>query len=280
MRLQSALSHYRAQQRIGGAGLIAARRARFDTLDALVRTLVAYQVLAAREASAAAGLMLDEQGLDAPAEGLTRVAGLAGWASDGRGLAGLLEFTRRPGVTQDAFDLIVSTQLQDVARQATAIEMASRPKVTSYVRVLNLPSCSRCAILAGRVYRKNAGFLRHPRCDCRGVPSNEATAGDLVTDPMAYFDSLDRAGQDKVFTQAGAEAVRRGADIGKVVNARRGMEVSQSGRLTRRMVAGKPVFTTAEGAGRRVRLMPESILEIGENDADVLRLLRAHGYLT
>jgi len=32
--------------------------------------------------------------------------------------------------------------------------------------------------------------------------------------------------------------------------------------------------------GKKVRLMPESILEIAEDDAEVLRLLKAHGYLT
>ena len=37
-----------------------------------------------------------------------------------------------------------------------------------------------------------------------------------------YFDRLSREEQDKAFTRAGAEAIRDGADISQVVNARRG----------------------------------------------------------
>lgn len=280
MLLQSALDHYRAEQRITAAGLIALRRRRFDTLDALVRTMVAFQVLATREAQSAFPRMLDEQGLDIAAEGDVRSAGLLGWASDGRSMRGLMDYSRDPSVTAKAFDLIVSTQLQDVARQAAAIEMGARPALTGYVRMLNPPSCSRCAVLAGRVYRKSKGFLRHPRCDCRHVPTSESLAGDLTTDPRAYFDSLPEADQARIFTTAGAEAIRAGADIGKVVNARRGMSASQSGRLARRSVNGQKVYTTTEASRGKVRLMPESILEIAEDDAEVLRLLKAHGYLT
>lgn len=280
--LQSALDHYRAEQRITAAGLVAARRRRFGTLPELLRTVVSFQLLAAQEAVRAVEPMLDEQNIDAPPEATTRVAPLLGQASDGRPLAGLLEFTRSRFATSAQFDRIVATQLQDVARQAAAIEMATRPKVTTYTRMLNPPSCARCAILAGREYRKNAGFQRHPRCDCRAIPTVEVAAGDLVTDPRVYFDSLSPADQGRIFTQAGAEAIRRGADIGKVVNARRGMSRAQSGRLERRDFRGRQIYTTTEGsAGKgRVRLMPESILEMAEDEADALRLLRVHGYIT
>lgn len=278
--LRSALTHYRAEQRITAAGLVALRRRRFDTLDALVRTMIAYQVLAAREAASAVPLMLDEQNVEAPAEADGRPVALAGWASDGRSMRGLMDYTRNPDVTAKAFDLIVSTQLQDVARQAVSIEMGARPRVTGYARMLSLPSCSRCAVLAGRVYRKNTGFQRHPRCDCRHVITVETVAGDLTTDPRAYFDSLPVAEQDRIFTSAGAEAIRQGVDIGKVVNARRGMSTSQSGRLARRDVRGSQLYTTTEAARRgAARMMPESILEVAEDDAEALRLLKAHGYL-
>src|SRR5690606_25790677 len=92
---------------------------------------------------------------------------------------------------------------------------------------------SRCVILAGRFYRKNTGFQRHPGCDCRHIPASESVAGDLAVDPRAYFDSLTEAEQDKAFTKAGAEAIRAGADIGQVVNARRGMYTAQGQLLTR-----------------------------------------------
>lgn len=277
--LQSALSHYAQQRRIVAEGAAVARARRFGPLDALVGAVVSYQVRAAREAAAAVPLMLDEQGLTAPPEAEAQVSALAGRASDGSSLSGLLEYAQGIMVTKVAFDRIVATQLQDVARQAVAVEMAIRPRVTGYVRTLVPPSCARCAVLAGKRFRKNTGFLRHPRCNCCHVPTTMAAAPGVTADPQAYFGSLPLAEQNRVFTHAAAEAIRRGADMGRVVNARRGMETSQAGREARRMVAGQNAYTTTELAGARVRLMPESILEIGTDDADILRLLKRHGYI-
>src|SRR5690606_25685747 len=115
-----------------------------------------------------------------------------------------------------------STALSDTARQGEVVAMARRP-VAGYVRMLVPPSCSRCALLAGKFYRFNDGFLRHPYCGCRHMPASEALAGDLALAARVYFDSLSEAEQRRVFTVAGAEAIRDGADIGRVVNARRGM---------------------------------------------------------
>lgn len=79
------------------------------------------------------------------------------------------------------------------------------------------------------------------------------------------------AEQDRVFGRAGAQTIREGGDIGRVVNARRGM-----------YTAGGKQFTSeaATVLGRRVRLMPEQIYrEAGGNRDETLRLLRSHGYL-
>lgn len=300
--LASALDHYRNEQRVTAAGLRALRARRFDTLDALTRTMASFQLLAAREAVRAFPLMLDEQGIDATAEGVARPLALVGTASDGRDMRGLLDFARDPAVTSQSFDLIVTTQLQDVARQSSSIMFGARPSVEGYVRMLNPPSCSRCTVLAGKFFRRNEGFSRHPKCDCRHIPSSEAASGDLRLDLRAHFDSLPKVEQDGTFTKAGAEVIRRGGDIGQVVNARAGMSTAQvihgkgdrwtaSGRLIRTEAFGQKLYTTSEGmtkrgaayaarAGKRARLMPESILEIAENDAEVLRLMRAHGYIT
>ncbi len=271
--LQSALDHYRVERRITAAGLIALRRQRFDTLDALARTMAAFQLLAAREAVTAVPAMLAEQGIDSAAESVVAPYALLGTASDGRPIRGLLDYARDPRVTSAAFDLIVSTQLQDVARQAAATAIAVRPQVHGYVRMLTLPSCSRCVVQAGKFFRRNAGFLRHPRCDCRHIPSTENLAGDLRTDPRAAFESMTSAAQDATFTKDGAEAIRKGADISQVVNARAGMSTAQ--------VFGRQELATTIGprAGKKVRLMPESILELANSDAEALRLLKAHGYV-
>lgn len=278
--LTSANEHYRRQQVITGAAITRLRRERFDTLEALTRTMTAFQVLAARESARFFPLMLDEQNLDAPPAARVLPEALAGFASDGRTMRGLMDYTRSDAVTDQAFDLIVSTQLQDVARQASAIEMGARPQVQGYVRQLNVPSCSRCAILAGRFYRWSDGFQRHPKCDCRHVPTTRSESNDLTSSPRDYFDGLSESEQDRIFTKSGAEAIRLGADPAQVVNARRGMATSQQGRIQRR--SGD--FVTFEGVARRdingVRLMPESILERARGDrTEAIRLLQANGYL-
>lgn len=265
---------------------MAARAGRFGGLAALVGTIAQGQQEAAFTALAAVPRMLDEQGIDPGADAETKVRSLTFVASDGRSLDGLMDYARSPEVTRSQFDRIVLTQLSDVARSASLLGSAVRPAVTGYVRMLETPSCSRCVVLAGKFYRRNTGFARHPKCDCRHVPSQENLAGDITTDPAAYFESLSKAEQDRAFTEAGAEAIRNGADIGKVVNARRGMSTAQTvtgrRRLVKRDVLGRPMYTTAEGAKKGlVRLMPESIVQLAGNDrAELLRLLRSHGYIT
>src|SRR5690625_5568244 len=94
--------------------------------------------------------------------------------------------------------------------------------------MVNPGACDRCAILAGRFYRWNDGFLRHPDCMCEHVAttaSSEQEAFDrgLIEDPYEYFESLSEEEQDRRFGKAGAQAIRDGADMSQVVNARRGM---------------------------------------------------------
>src|SRR5699024_7380691 len=94
-----------------------------------------------------------------------------------------------------------------------------------YVRMVNPGACDRCIILAGKYYANNEGFLRHPNCYCFHVQTNPkaAEAEGLITDPYDYFSSMSEEEQNKRFTKAGAQAIRDGADINQVVNAREGM---------------------------------------------------------
>ena len=198
-------------------------------------------------------------------------------------------------------DTAVSTALSDTARQGESLGMGVRPTVTGYVRMLNGPSCSRCVILAGTRVRSAEPFQRHPGCDCRHIPASESVAGDLTVDPAAYFKDLSRDQQDATFGVAGAEAIRSGADMGQVVNARRGMSASQTGGkklltttegMTRRGQAYQRI-STAHGAARDVkvagvryrrstvqRLMPETIAAVATSRDDYLRLLYTYGYVT
>jgi hypothetical protein len=225
---------------------------------------------------------LTAQGMSPATQGRVDATRLAGIASDGRPLDSLLV---QPGITAkvalagghtldramasgDALaQLIAHTQVTDAGRVADQVALTSRPHAAGYVRMVAGGACSRCIVLAGRWYRWNAGFERHPHCSCVGIPAAEDHPGDLATDPRKAFDAMSAAEQDKTFTKDGAEAIRGGANIGKVVNARRGMYTAGGHRFTH------------EAAGRRPRLMPEQIMADAKNRDDAIQLLKLHGYI-
>lgn len=316
---QVATAHYRSRLRLVDALAAVARRlwravdpaniaASWTTqLPEMVVLTNASQLAAARTADAYLNDILAEQGLSTAAEGRVDARAFAGVASDGRPLPSLLYqpvvatlAAIGDGATVDramaggyaTLEMIARTQVADAGRVADQVALTTRPMATGYRRMVVGRTCSRCIILAGMFYEWNRGFERHPQDDCVHIPTSEDTGDDVRTDPKAIFDSMDVAEQDKVFTVAGAEAIRDGADMGQVVNARRGMTTAASGRLVRN---DSGLFTTTEGAtkrgfagkrlgarsGRRAqRLMPESIYELAAGDRDEsLRLLKQHGYI-
>lgn len=288
---------------------------REDVGPKIAAVVVAAQIAATRESDSYVADVLNELAFGPETEsGVVLPQALAGVAGDGRPVETLLASSvgrARAKLHSDSIDaavrltpqgleptpelaltdagawmdMIVETILADTARAAEEVAMAQRPWVDGWVRMINPPCCARCALLSGKFYLFNEGFLRHPRCDCYHLPapSDPDKVRDLIAinSPDRYFESLDRAEQDRIFTKAGAEAIREGADISRVVNARRGMRKAQ--------MRGRDVLVTTEATtrrGRRVgqvrgpRLMPESIFEIaGDDRAEALRLLRLHGYL-
>lgn len=314
--LQAAEDHLAEVSRITALAVLAGRRSvgKLDVrrLGASYNEVVAPELLvmltaAQRAVASLADPYMDaalrEQGLGDGGKVAQLVPGsLAGVASDGRPLPTLLrsplidaKMAQRAGadpvtVTLTKVDRIVSTQVADANRAAESAVIATRMNVGGYVRQLTPPSCSRCAILAGRWYRYNQGFLRHPQCDCVHVPVQEDAAGDLTTNPRDYFDSLTPKQQDRIFTKSGAQAIRDGADMGQVVNARRGMRtvsgeqrrvlgarVTNEGITARGFAVNAPGSSVARRGG--VRLMPEAIYELAKDRADAVRLLRANGYV-
>lgn len=209
---------------------------------------------------------------------------------------------------------MMKTAAADTGR-AAALTGATAKGWTHYVRVVNAGACSRCAILAG-IDSYKVAFARHPACKCTTWPIEGDGATDLPdgfhSTPEAYFESLTEAEQERVFTKAGAEAIRSGATPSRVVSARRDAKgVSYGGkkkrtgrgRLEKTTIGHRPdgtpiqVYTTGEGTTRRgqfgkqnaratgtnqkrVRLMPESIVEIADGDRDLAKvLLRDAGYI-
>lgn len=172
-------------------------------------------------------------------------------------------------------DLLMVSGIADIGRQAASVDIMSRPNI-GYVRQLVGASCPRCVILAGRWYRWNAGFDRHPHDDCVHVPSRREDADQLTVDPYAHFESLSTAEQNRLWGAGKAQAIRDGADIGRVTNSARGVRKGSTG-----------IFTT-EATGRRSgvnlkprqrRLTPEGIYKMYPKRADALKALEEHGYI-
>jgi hypothetical protein len=183
-------------------------------------------------------------------------------------------------------DTIARSTVNDAARQSASVDIAARPK-TGYVRMLNPPSCSRCTVLAGRFYKWNKGFQRHPGCDCVHVASNvdsqaEAFANGLIDDPQDYFDSLSEADQDKVFGKSSAEAIRDGADMGRVENAKLGRN-GMTTTVGTGSNQGRNVGTYGKGFAENLkgrRLTPDGIYAQAGSREEALTLLREHGYIS
>jgi hypothetical protein len=181
----------------------------------------------------------------------------------------------------------VQTAISDAGRASESLHITVRPQV-GYVRMLVPPSCSRCVVQAGKYFKWNAGFKRHPRCDCRHVPASESTAGDMRVNAKKYFRSLPKEQQDNTFGVSGAQAIRDGANITQVINADQGMRAAQVyGRnltitdqgVTKRGFAGQVFRARNRNAANTPRLMPESIYQIAEDRNDAIRLLRLSGYV-
>lgn len=320
---EAVTAHYRTVQRIQATTLTAAATAwarmgaDFDASwpavgGQLVALMLAAQGAAARSGAAYVPAALAQQGLDAAGDAEVDVTPFTDTAADGRDAAGLLygavtQAKVASGAGQAPAQALAAgerwlgmalrTQVSDSARQAASVAITARPRV-GWTRMVNPPCCGRCAILAGRFYRYNAGFDRHPGCDCTAVPTAEDVAGDVTTDPQALFDG----GHITDLSRADARAIADGADINQVINARRGMATAQ--------VFGQTVKITTEGTTRRgvayralreqrrnpipdvrvpgqryrrvqvPRLRPESIYQLAEDREDALRLLRLNGYLT
>lgn len=201
------------------------------------------------------------------------------------------------------------TLLSDTGRSAEKVAGGAHA-VKLWTRMLEPPSCGRCVILAGKTSGSSEAFLRHPKCDCRNIPSSESTADDVRVDPRAYFDSLDPAGQAKLMgSQANAQAMRDGADLNQIINAYR-----RKGAVSAAQVNGRNIKFTREGTTRRgyaysqmskaeyvkaqgqmrkragnsiryaerlkaPRMMPETIYEIAKDQSDAKRLLSLYGWI-
>lgn len=343
MTVQStAFEHIQRRQvvsdRVAGQAVRLWRQVGTQNLDAgwdaiapeLATVVAAGQVTAARQATPYVNKVMAEQGLPASGDPLEPVM-FAGVTREGREVAPELYSSvtetkrlvgRGMGVGQ-AFasgaalmQVMASTLVRDAGRAADDVASVARGG-KMMARVIQPGACSRCAILAG-VGDFTRHFERHPGCQCVTVPVSTTSdvtnfPDDLYSSPDEYFKDLSAAEQDRVFTKAGAEAIRSGADPISVVNARRGSINAPSGRLRQVQVGtrpdGSPVmgYETVEGTTRRgafgrqeiawrnnayrgsgdryrrtrsTRLMPETIFKWADGDTNrAVQLLKRYGYM-
>jgi hypothetical protein len=211
----------------------------------------------------------------------------AGVASDGRPLDTLLygavvhtkmlighNYSPAEALTGggDWLDMAARTQVADASRGAAGVAITARPQV-GWVRMVNPPCCQRCAVLAGKLFKWNTGFQRHPRCDCRHVPAKGGEVPDGYTADIAPDQIKD---QIKDLTRGQRKAIADGADTNQVINSHRrgrrskdGMTTSEGG--THRGLAGQ--------RGTRRRLTPEGIYRVSSSREEALQRLRDHGYI-
>lgn len=214
--------------------------------------LALFQIAQAQVAQDAVGIMLDQQEIDIAADALLNSEAFTTSASSFEQMLEQVD-------TDWQFSQLVASLVQDAGRAAESVAITARADI-GHVRMLNPPSCSRCAVLSGRVYRYSSGFLRHPGCDCVMIPTTLANR-DYVQDPV---DLMSR-GLVTGLSKSDQQAIRDGADFGQVVNVRlRKAGMTESGRVL----------------SRRGRPTPEAIYRTAGTDRErALGLLEQAGYL-
>jgi hypothetical protein len=280
-----------------------------DQGAAILDAVVAGQLTAAEGAQQFVALALAARNAAAPMAATVAAERFAGIASDGRPLATLLynpaittytayaagmgpEAAALAGLNQ--MSRMVATQIADASRSATMVAMTAHPRCVSYVRVVKLPACGRCIILAGKEYTRSTGFQRHPKCDCGMDPVHDDEEWGRIPSPDALLAQMTPEEQRKRLGAAAVDALAKGADLAQVVNARRGMQTMTVYRrkvlattegTTKRGIAGKRLKDFEKVPGQRYsrsrtpRLMPEEILRLAEDREHQLRLLKKHGYI-
>lgn len=108
--------------------------------------------------------------------------------------------------------MYTATAIADAARTADQVGMATTRSCVAYMRVVQLPACSRCIVLAGQMYPHSEGFLRHPNCFPAGVsvsgPSARAATrrryeGELTVITTAGGQELPATGNHPILTDRG-----------------------------------------------------------------------------
>jgi hypothetical protein len=313
--LAQARSHYDRQRRLGLAALAAVRRlfktTPRPTVPQIAATAAGYQLASATLSSqTVAGyadstrpLTVARQFLGVSSYGFPLTEPII--ATIDRRVPAPVEPLPAPwwddaAVFMADLERLILSEVADAGRTASQVEFVARPDWQNYVRMLNPPSCARCTILAGRIYRDLEAFDRHPLCDCVMIPVQDwesAHDAGLVSSAADAFANGQVGSIDKEtgtlrpgLSKADMQAVADGANPVEVVNATRGLNAPGITAALRTEVFGRKVKATTEGTTKRaawrkanptrlVRLRPESIYEFAKDRDGAIRLLALYGYI-
>lgn len=250
-QLPSAARHYRLSSLLALRAAREARRVAKRGPSAVATVIATHQLAQAVSSERGVAEMLKAQDINVAADAALNA------------LAFITELDRLEamiGATAEAeLERLVESLVQGSGRAAESVAIAVRPDIY-FVRYLSPPSCARCAVLAGRVYRWSQGFPRHPNCDCVMIPTT--AAAPYAQDPVEMF----KQGLVTGLSKADTKAIQDGASFDQVVNVRRRHAgLVESGRVLAR--AGKPT--------------PEGIYRMAGDDREkAVALLAKYGYIT
>lgn len=271
------------------------------------------QAAAARRAAEWTTSTLAELGAPEPVAQVA-LSAFSGAASDGRPLGSLLYSSvvharntyADPVMQMESgrkwVSMLARTMVADAGRGAAQVAITATPRA-GYLRMVNPPCCQDCAILAGKWFRHNAGFDRHPSCDCTHVPAMSPDAA-----PSGYVSDVP-ADQIRDLTDGQRKALDDGADLSQVVNAyrragkgRAKLYTTTEGTTRRGWASyvqreaarqrGEVAREIATSTGRRgavanyvvrrtaPRLTPDAIYRVAATREEAVRLLARNGYLT
>ncbi|MFC0041015.1 hypothetical protein [Actinomadura rayongensis] len=220
-----------------------------------------------------------------------------------RVLAGLVGTMRRriaagepPGAAWSAtlprLGRMVRSEVADAHREYLSGSLSLDDRVIGYERLVTLPACGRCLVLAGKRYVFSEGFRRHPGCaGCTHVPVYHlAGRGEVGGVPAAHRPSAlfgEMTPEQQLAAMRGnpeaVEAVRQGVSVSAVVQGqtRRKFSIRTSEQaLARSLGFQDPADLTVHHAGRPKRSLAWLRARYGTDPARLRTELARNGWLT
>lgn len=187
---------------------------------------------------------------------------------------------------------MVRAEVADANREYLSGSICLDDRVIGYQRLVTLPACARCLVLAGKRYSFSDGFRRHPGCaGCTHVPiysiPGRGEVGGTPADhsPRALFAAM-TPGQQLAAVRGNADAVqaiRDGVSVSAVVNGQTYRKVSiraSEQKFARALGFQDPADLIVHHAGRPKRSLAYLRARWGHDPPRFREELARNGWLT